>query len=59
LIALNQYGLVDNRLFPAQRQYNILDIKGALQLDMEINKAEFDKEVDYPFLIPKSYKLQE
>jgi len=59
LIALNQYGMVDERLFPAQRQYNILDIKGALQLDMEINKAEFDKVVDYPFLIPKSYKLQE
>ncbi len=58
LIALNQYGWVDNRFFPAQRQYNILDIKGAIELDMEINKAEFDKSVDYPFSIPKSYKLQ-
>ena len=59
LIVLNQYGLVDNRLFAGQRQYNILDIKGALELDMEINKAEFDKTVDYPFSIPKNYKLQE
>jgi hypothetical protein len=59
LIALSQYGWVDNRMFASQRQYNILDIKGAIELDMEINKAEFDKAVDYPFSIPKNFKLQE
>jgi len=58
LIALGQYQLVDGRFFPNQRQYNILDLKGAMQLDMDINKAEFDTEVSFPFSIPKNYTLQ-
>lgn len=58
LIALNQYQFIDFRFIPTQRQYNILDIKGAIQLDMDINKVEFDKEIDFPFSIPKNYKLQ-
>ncbi len=59
LIAMNQYEWNDFRFVPMQRQYNILDIKGAIQLEMDINKAEFDKITDFPFSIPKNYKLQE
>lgn len=58
LIALSQYQWMEGRYLSTQRQYNILDIKGAIQLDMDINKAEFDKIIDYPFTIPKNYKLQ-
>lgn len=59
LIAMNRYELFDARLFPTLRKYNILDIKGAIQLDMDINKAEFDGMIDFPFSIPKNYTLQE
>lgn len=59
LIVMNQYQTYDNRLLPINRQYTILDIKGAAQLGMEINKAEFDQVIDYPFSIPKNYTLQE
>jgi hypothetical protein len=59
LITLSQYQLSDNRLLPFVRQYHILDMKGAIQLDMDINKADFDQPVDFPFNIPKNYKLAE
>ena len=59
LIAMNQYQFIDLRFVPTQRQYTILDMKGAIQLEMDINKAEFDKEINFPFSIPKNYKLQE
>ncbi len=59
LINLNEYQLIDFRFLPVQRKYTILDVKGAMQLDMDINKAEFDLQIDFPFSIPRNYKLQE
>ncbi|MBK7763150.1 MAG: DUF4292 domain-containing protein [Bacteroidetes bacterium] len=59
LIVMNQYQPIGLRFLPVQRQYTILDLKGAIQLDMDINKAEFDIEVDFPFTIPKNFTLQD
>lgn len=59
LIAMSQYQWVDARFFPTMRQYHILDIKGAIQMEMDISKAEFDKEISFPFSVPKNYTEQE
>ena len=58
LIKMNEYKWVDDRFLPTQRIYHILDVKGAIELDMDINKADFEKEIDFPFSIPKNYSLQ-
>ncbi|MBL7764466.1 MAG: DUF4292 domain-containing protein [Chitinophagaceae bacterium] len=58
LIALNDYEMMDTRYFPVNRIYHIQDVKGAAKLSMEINKADFDKPMDFPFSIPANYKLQ-
>ena len=59
LIKMNQYQPIGLQFLPIQRQYTLLDVKGAMQLDMDINKADFDVEIDFPFTVPKNYTLQE
>jgi hypothetical protein len=59
LIKMNQYQPIGLQFLPVQRQYTLLDVKGAMQLDMDINKADFDLEIDFPFTVPKNYTLQE
>lgn len=59
LIAMSQYQWVDMRFLPTFRQYHILDIKGAIQMEMDISKAEFDKEVSFPFSVPRNYSEQQ
>jgi hypothetical protein len=59
LIKMNQYQPIGLQFLPIQRQYTLLDVKGAMQLDMDINKADFDLEIDFPFTVPKNYTLQE
>lgn len=59
LIKMNQYQPIGMQFLPIQRQYTLLDVKGAMQLDMDINKADFDVEIDFPFIVPKNYTLQE
>lgn len=58
LIGLNDYQLIDARYISTNRDYNIQDLKGAAQLSMEVNKCEFDKELEFPFSIPAKYKYQ-
>jgi hypothetical protein len=58
LIAMTQYDYFEGRHFPIGRTYHIQDVKGAVQLDMDINKYDFDKELDFPFSIPATYKLK-
>jgi hypothetical protein len=33
-------------------------VKGAAYLNMEINKFEFNKEIDFPFKVQANFKLQ-
>ena len=40
------------------RDYHIQDVKGAAYLNMEINKFEFNKEIDFPFKVQANFKLQ-
>jgi hypothetical protein len=56
LIALNEYQKIPQGSFATERKYNILDLKGAIELEMSINKVEFDIPLEYPFTIPKNYK---
>lgn len=48
----------ENHKLSTLREYHIQDVKGAATLSMEINKFEFDKEVEFPFKVPSNYKLQ-
>lgn len=56
LISLNNYQLLENKFISTDRTYYIQDIKGASQLNMEVNKIEIDKDIDFPFSIPSNYK---
>lgn len=58
LISLSQYQNDGIRTFSNSREYHIQDVKGAALLNFDINKYEFDKDLDFPFVIPKNYKLQ-
>lgn len=57
LITMNQYQWIDLRHVAFLRQYNILDVKGAIELDMDINSVEFNQKIELPFNIPKNFSL--
>jgi hypothetical protein len=59
LIAYSQYQFQDLRYFSTARTYHIQDVKGAAELSMDIDKFAFDLEIDFPFSIPASYKMQQ
>ena len=55
LISLSQYQREGEFYLSTQRTYNIQDVKGAARLEMDINKFDFNKEMDFPFSIPSNY----
>lgn len=56
LVSLNNYQLLENKFISTDRTYYIQDVKGAAQLNMEVNKIDIDKEIDFPFSIPANFK---
>jgi hypothetical protein len=58
LVNFSDYKIEENHKLSTLREYHIQDVKGAATLSMEINKFEFDKEVEFPFKVPSNYKLQ-
>ncbi len=58
MITMGQYQREGNYLLSTLRSFNIQDVKGAAQLEMDINKFDFDKEIDFPFSIPGNYSLK-
>jgi hypothetical protein len=41
-----------------KRAVNVVNGGEMYYLDMDFNKAEFNQPVDFPFSIPKNYKLK-
>jgi hypothetical protein len=56
LVSLNNYQLLENNFLSTDRTYYIQDVKGAAQLNMEVNKIDIDKAIEFPFTIPANFK---
>lgn len=56
LINLSNYKKEDNFTLSTYREYYIQDVKGAAELNMDINKFEFNKEIDFPFRVDPKFK---
>lgn len=56
LISLSGYTRENNIYFSTLRDLNIQDIKGAVSLNIDFKKFDFDKDMEFPFSIPASFK---
>lgn len=56
MIQFSGYERVDGRKFPMNRSVNVINEGEQYNLEMNFNKADFDKPTDFPFSIPKNYK---
>lgn len=56
LISLGAYVRENNMYFSTLRDLNIQDIKGAVNLNIDFKKFDFNKELEFPFTIPASFK---
>ncbi|MEZ5046026.1 MAG: DUF4292 domain-containing protein [Chitinophagaceae bacterium] len=52
-----RYESKEDKKIPVVRSYHIQDVKGAALLEMDINKFEFNNDLEFPFSIPSNYKL--
>jgi hypothetical protein len=55
LMQYGNYSVVDNRRFSSERTINVQDTTGQTHIEMQFNRAEFDKELEYPFSVPSKY----
>jgi hypothetical protein len=55
-IYLNNYQFLENNFLSTDRTYYIQDVKGASHLNMEVNKIDIDKAIEFPFTIPANFK---
>jgi len=58
MINFGKYVLTNGRKFSTDRTININNAGEPHNIDMNFNKAEFDQQVDFPFSIPKNFKLK-
>jgi hypothetical protein len=58
MINFGKYELTNGRKFSTDRTININNAGEPHNIDMNFNKAEFDQQVDFPFSIPKNFKLK-
>lgn len=58
MIQYSSYQMKDNRKFSTGRVITISNAGEPYYLDMDFNKAEFDKALDFPFSIPKNYTVK-
>lgn len=56
LVSLNNYQNLEGKFISVDRAYYIQDVKGAAKLDMEVNKIDINKEIEFPFTIPSNFK---
>ena len=57
MIQYGNYETVSNRRFANSRAINIVNKGLTYYMDMNFNKVEFDQPVDFPFSIPKKFKI--
>ncbi len=58
LAILTNYILDNNVMVSSDRTFFIQDIKGNVELNMDINKQSFNEVLEAPFSIPKNFKKQ-
>ncbi|HTM64923.1 MAG TPA: DUF4292 domain-containing protein [Flavipsychrobacter sp.] len=58
VMQFSDYQEVNGKRFPMKRAVNVVNGGEMYYLDMDFNKAEFNQPVDFPFSIPKNYKLK-
>lgn len=56
---MSEYQKEIGRLVPTKRIYNVEDSKGKLNMEMEVQKVEFDGDFGMPYAIPKNYSKEE
>ncbi len=56
LVNLSNYRREGNYALSTYREFYIQDVKGAAELNMEINKFEFNQELDFPFKVDPKFK---
>jgi hypothetical protein len=56
-IAFSDYTRYQKYWLAATRKMNVQDVKGTAQLEMEIQKFEFDQQLEFPFQIPGNYSI--
>ncbi len=54
----NDYETIDNRRFSTNRTVNVTNNGDQYYLQMNFTKVDFDQPVDFPFSIPKNYKIK-
>ncbi len=55
MVQYGNYENVNNQKFSTSRAINVINAGEQYYLDMNFNNVEFDKNLDYPFSIPKNY----
>lgn len=56
LMQYGNYSVVEDRRFSSERKINVQDSTGQTHIEMQFNRVEFDKELEFPFSIPSKYK---
>jgi hypothetical protein len=58
MIQYGNYGMVQGRKFAESRAINLVNNGERYYVDMNFNDVEFDKQLEFPFSIPKNYKIK-
>lgn len=57
-IDYSNYEMIDNRKVSAVRAVRVQNADKSFAIDMHFTNAQFDKELDFPFTIPKNYSVK-
>lgn len=58
MIKFGNYEMIDGRRFSTSREVTVTSNGAPYYIDMNFNNAEFDKQLEFPFSIPKNYKIK-
>jgi Domain of unknown function (DUF4292) len=58
VIQYGNYEMIDERKFADNRAVNLNNNGEQYYMDMNFNNVEFNKQLDFPFSIPKNYKVK-
>ena len=56
VVLMSDYQIVDNRKFSTKRKIQIQNTNNQFLLGLDFNNVDFDKQLEFPFSIPKNYK---
>ncbi|RYD56195.1 MAG: DUF4292 domain-containing protein [Sphingobacteriales bacterium] len=58
MIQYGNYAMIQGRKFADSRAINLVNNGERYYVDMNFNDVEFDKQLEFPFSIPKNYKIK-